>query len=273
MLKRFPRVSILALFCFFPAIPLFSAEASGVVESRGALSHPESKASLNEIDQLLQKGAFLEAKMHYQKLIGQNPSAEDLKSIRRALEDLNMKILFSPIITSDSFLYTVQPGDSLHKIAKKHTTTIELIKKSNHLSSDTIQSGMKLKISKAVYSITIDKSENKLILYSDKELLKTYRVATGREGHRTPIGSFTVVNKLTNPTWYKAGAVVPPGSPDNILGTRWLGFSLESYGIHGTTLPETIGTDASEGCVRMLNQDVEELYAVIPIDTTVTIVD
>ena len=132
---------------------------------------------------------------------------------------------------------------------------------------------MKLKISKAVYSVIIDKSENALKLFSDKELLKTYPVATGRVGHPTPIGSFTIVNKLVNPTWYKAGAVVAPDSPDNILGSRWLGFSLPGYGIHGTTLPETIGKAASEGCVRMYNKDVEELFSVVPLNITVTIVD
>ncbi|MBI4372995.1 MAG: L,D-transpeptidase family protein [Candidatus Omnitrophica bacterium] len=187
--------------------------------------------------------------------------------------ELNVNALFSPAVTPDSFLYTVEPGDSLYKIAKKYNTTIELIQKSNHLESDLIQSGMKLKISKAVYSITVDKSENQLSLYSDGERLKTYPVATGKPDHDTPTGSFTIVNKLTNPTWYKAGAVVSPDSPDNILGTRWLGFSLSGYGIHGTTLPETIGTAASEGCIRMFNQDVEELYAIVPLNTTVTVVE
>ena len=52
-----------------------------------------------------------------------------------------------------------------------------------------------------------------------------------------------------------------------------MGFSLASYGIHGTTLPETIGTNATEGCVRMYNQDVEELYVIVPAGVTVTIVD
>ncbi|MBI4395151.1 MAG: LysM peptidoglycan-binding domain-containing protein, partial [Candidatus Omnitrophica bacterium] len=69
--------------------------------------------------------------------------------------------------SKDSILYTVQPGDSLYKIAKKYKTTVELLQKSNHLEGDLIQSGMILKISTAVYSITIDKSENKLMLYSN----------------------------------------------------------------------------------------------------------
>ena len=79
--------------------------------------------------------------------------------------------------------------------------------------------------------------------------------------------------KIINPTWYKAGAVVPPGSSKNILGTRWLGLSLQGYGIHGTTDPDSIGKQATAGCVRMLNNDVEELYIIVPAGTEVTVVD
>ncbi len=238
-----------------------------------SLSQSELKTSLDEIDKLLKAGSLLEAKTRYQTLIQYDLPETDRKTLSQALEDLNIKILFSPIETPDSFFYTVQPGDALFKIAKKHNTTVELIKKSNRLERDIIRSGTKLKISKAVYSIVVDVSDNTLKLFSDKELLKTYLVATGRSGHPTPIGSFTIENKLENPTWYKAGAVVAPDSPANILGTRWLGFSLAGYGIHGTTLPETIGTAASEGCVRMYNKDVEELFAIVPTSTTVKIVD
>ena len=131
---------------------------------------------------------------------------------------------------------------------------------------------MKLKVSIAEYSIIVDKSEKVLRLYSNKEILKTYPVATGTQ-ERTPIGTFTIVNKLEDPVWYRAGAILPPDSPENILGTRWLGFSLKGYGIHGTTLPETIGTDATLGCIRMYNHDVEELYSIIPLNTPVTVVE
>ena len=173
---------------------------------------------------------------------------------------------------SDNTVYTVKAGDVLYKIAQKYHTTPELISRTNGLKDDLIRPGMKLKISKATYSILVDKSDNVLTLLADGEPFKTYRVATGKN-NSTPVGTFEIVNKLKNPTWYKTGAVLPPGSPDNILGSRWLGFSLKSYGIHGTTLPGTIGTQASEGCIRMLNSDVEELYDFVPPHTAVTVRD
>ena len=118
----------------------------------------------------------------------------------------------------------------------------------------------------------VDKSQNILVLKSDDEIIKTYRVSTGLN-NCTPVGNFKIISKLPNPVWFKAGAIVPPESPENVLGSRWLGFDLPGYGIHGTIQPETIGQQITQGCVRMLNQDVEELYSLVPMGTEVTIVD
>ena len=119
----------------------------------------------------------------------------------------------------------------------------------------------------------MDKSQNILTLKCNDEIIKTYNVATGTN-NSTPVGTFKIGNKLVNPVWYKEGAVVPAGSPENILGTRWLGFDdLPSYGIHGTTEPQSIGKQSTAGCVRMINAEVEELYSLLPIGTEVTVVD
>jgi lipoprotein-anchoring transpeptidase ErfK/SrfK len=87
------------------------------------------------------------------------------------------------------------------------------------------------------------------------------------------VGTFKITSKLANPVWFKAGVVVPPESPENVLGSRWLGFDNPGYGIHGTIEPQTIGQQITQGCVRMLNKDVEELYAIVPVGTEVEIVD
>lgn len=182
------------------------------------------------------------------------------------------KALFSKEITPDSVAYTVKSGDSLYVLARKNHTTVDLIKKINGLKSDSIYPGMKLKIHKGTFSIAIDKSKNTLILYSSGEAVKKYSVATGKK-NCTPVGEFKITDKLMNPTWFKTGAILPPGSPENALGTRWMGFDKAGYGIHGTIDPKSIGTQASEGCIRMLNADVEELYGVVPSGTKVVIKD
>jgi len=201
--------------------------------------------------------------------------AEDDQIMKEAEDkfyQINMKILFSPIPTEDSEKYIVEKGDTLTKIARRFGTTVELLMRSNELTNDLIRPGQVLKVSTAKYSVMVDKSQNLLMLRSDDKILKIYNVATGKNDS-TPLGDFRIVNKLVDPTWYSAGAIVGPGSPENILGSRWLGISSAGYGIHGTTDPEGIGKHITAGCVRMLNNDVEELYAVLPVGVEVTIVN
>ena len=147
-----------------------------------------------------------------------------------------------------------------------------MIKKSNNISDDKILPGRKIKIWIAPFSILIDKSQNILILKTDEDVFKTYAVSTG-SSNSTPVGNFKIIDKLENPTWFKTGAIVPAGSPENILGSRWLGLNIPGYGIHGTRDPESLGKQVTQGCVRMSNSDVEELFAIVPAGSEVSIID
>jgi lipoprotein-anchoring transpeptidase ErfK/SrfK len=129
-------------------------------------------------------------------------------------------------------------------------------------------------------TIIIRRDVNLLYLYEGLRLAKTYPVATAAAGYVTPPGSWTVVNKAENPTWYNPapdtwGAdlplVIPPG-PGNPLGTRALYLNAPGIRIHGTSDVNSIGTHASHGCIRMLMSDVEELYPMIPLGTPVYVV-
>ncbi len=171
-----------------------------------------------------------------------------------------------------SIQYTIQSGDSLSALAKKHGVTVGHIKKANSLSSDKLMVGKSLSIPQSKLSVLIDKSDNKLYLNEDGKLLKTYLVSTG-VNNSTPVGVFKATDKLENPTWYKTGAVIPAGSKENQLGTRWIGITAKGYGIHGTTEPEKLGQSVSAGCIRMKNEEVEDLYSLIPSGTEITIQD
>lgn len=218
------------------------------------------------------RGDLLEEKKAYQRILSTATGNKIITKAQDALSDVNMRIIFSSLETESTLVYEVAPKDSLQRIAKKFGTTVALIKKSNNLASDTIRPGQHLRIWKGKFSCIVDKSQNILILKSDDEVVKVYRVATGKN-NSTPVGTFTVTSRLENPVWYKQGAVVLSGSPDNILGSRWLGFSLAGYGIHGTTEPGSIGQQVTAGCVRMPNSDVEELFDILPLGTEVTIID
>lgn len=218
------------------------------------------------------KGSIQEAKGIYQELINEFPGSPEIANWQKKIEGMNIKLLFSPTLTANSILYEIKPGDTLVKISKEFKTTPELIQRSNYLATDKIFPGRKIKVWIAPFSILVDKSQNILILKTNEEIVKTYIVSTGIN-NSTPVGTFKIINKLINPTWFKSGAVIPASSPENVLGSRWLGFNLAEYGIHGTIDPETLGKQATQGCIRMSNSDVEELYTIVPIGTEVSIVD
>ena len=235
-------------------------------------SEVTDEAILNLAKIELKNGELLEAKNLVKMGITLYPAADSVAELQELLWDINIKILFSPIMTEESLTYIVKKGDTLYGIAKQFNTTVELIQESNGLEKPIIRPGKKLKIAGATFGIVVDKSKNTLTLKKGEEVIKVYKVSTGAN-NCTPVGNFKITNKLIDPVWYKAGAIVAAESPKNILGSRWMGLSPKGYGIHGTTEPESIGRQITQGCVRLLNKDVEELYSILPVGTEVTIVD
>lgn len=123
--------------------------------------------------------------------------------------------------------------------------------------------------------IAINIPSRTLTLFYGENAFKTYEVGIGRADNRTPTGSFRILYKEENPTWVKPvqpgeEEVVIESGPDNPLGYRWMEFD-GLYGIHGTNNPASVGEYVSNGCVRMYEPDVEELYARVPVGTPVEI--
>ncbi|NQT46723.1 MAG: L,D-transpeptidase family protein [Candidatus Omnitrophica bacterium] len=219
-----------------------------------------------------EEGKLIEAERAYKEIIQRHPDSPSIKEIETELGNLNIEMLFSQAPTDKGIVYVVEEGDTLGRIANKFGTTTQLIIRSNGLKSDMIRIGDHLKVVTAKFSVVVDKSQNILTLKANEDIIKTYPVSTGY-ANSTPTGTFTIINKLIDPTWYSANAIVPSGSPKNILGSRWMGISEPRYGIHGTTKPDSIGKQMTAGCVRMYNRDVEELYDILPTGTEVVIAD
>ncbi len=247
-----------------------SSKINPSVSSKVFLSEPAEL--LKNATTLEEHGDLIGAKQLYQRLLYDYPDAENVSELQDRIASLNIKMLFSPMPTDHSQLYEVKPGDSLIKIANQFNTTVELIKRANKLSGNLIKPGMKLKVQNRSFSIVVDKSQNTLTLVSDGEVIKVYPVSTGKN-NSTPVGTYRIINKLIDPPWYSAEGVIPPDSPNYVLGTRWLGIDIPGHGIHGTTDPGTIGYQNTKGCIRMRNSDVEELYAIVPRGTKVKIIN
>jgi L,D-transpeptidase ErfK/SrfK len=119
--------------------------------------------------------------------------------------------------------------------------------------------------------IIINLPSRTLTLYSGETMVKEYPIAIGKPSTPTPLGSFAIIQKEMNPVWIPPGkGYVVPSGPDNPLGYRWMGF-LPLYGVHGTNAPWAIGLAVSNGCVRMLEEDAEELYEVVRYGTPLRI--
>ncbi|HAW60675.1 MAG TPA: hypothetical protein DCW86_04320 [Actinobacteria bacterium] len=128
--------------------------------------------------------------------------------------------------------------------------------------------------------ILIDISHRRLYLFREGSLIKIYPIAVGQEfSFPTPRGSFKIVNKRKNPTWYNPRKpwsrdmplVIPPG-PGNPLGTRALDLDAPGIRIHGTYVSSSIGRAVSHGCIRMYLRDAEELFDRVSVGTPVDIV-
>lgn len=193
----------------------------------------------------------------------------DRKRVVERLRTLNDAIFYDPaILPKGAYWVRVLPGDSISAIASRAGSWTGIIKRLNGLRNDNIRTGDELKVAAVQARIIVDRDAMTLTLYVNGKFFKEYPVGIGR-ANLTPAGRFFVRDKTENPTWYPRGRPpVPFGHPENILGTRWLGFSgggrAGGLGIHGTTDPQTIGKKVSNGCIRMHNADVEELYDFVP---------
>jgi len=157
-------------------------------------------------------------------------------------------------------IYVINQGDTLASIATSFGISVEsLIKLNNQIDPFNLIIGtiICLPLTPTPYIIVVYTNNRKLNLYYLGQLQKSYRVAIGTPSTPTPKGEFYIFNKQVN-----------PGGP---FGSRWLGLSKPSYGIHGTNRPELIGLAVSNGCIRMHNVDVEEIFSKVSIYTPVII--
>jgi lipoprotein-anchoring transpeptidase ErfK/SrfK len=107
--------------------------------------------------------------------------------------------------------------------------------------------------------VVVSIPDRKLALIENDQLVSIYPIAVGAPVSPSPVGTFSIVNRVSNPTYYKTGKVVGPGRA-NPVGTRWIGLSAKGYGIHGTDAPTSIGFAKSHGCIRLRNRDIEQLF-------------
>ena len=209
---------------------------------------------------------------------------------------MNEELIFGPRILPDDPLvdtYRVQGGDSLDRIARNEGLAVDwrFLQRINGLANpNMIRRDQTLKIVRGPFHAVVYKDQYRMDVFagppddpSNWMFIRSFNVGLGSDDS-TPVGEFVVRSdsKLVNPTWTnpRTGEVYAADNPENPIGERWLGLqgvgqyaALAGYGIHGTIEPDSIGTQASMGCVRLKPADIEIVYEMLAEAVSVVVIE
>lgn len=214
------------------------------------------KIDLSETDALIASGDYVNAHRQLSEMYWNQPALQP--AIMKRLEQNAELIYFR---SQPHFLeaYVVQPGDLLQRIAPRYNVNWEYLAAVNNIDPKRIRPGQKLKVIKGPFSAFVDLSDFVLTIHCHGFYVKRFPIGIGKGG-ATPTGRFTVLDRVPDPQYTDPnGRVVAGDDPTNPLGEYWLDLG-DSYGIHGTIEPDSIGKAASRGCIRMHNSDVAQVY-------------
>lgn len=232
-------------------------------------------------------GKFLEARDAVNAaLVSGRLKGADADAARALLSEINQTVVFSSRkFPDDRFggTYQVASGDRLDRIGAKHALTAEMLMRLNGLSDPRrLRSGAYIKVLKGPYHAVVSKSAFRLDLYlgglpgsgADVAYITGFPVGLGKDDS-TPLGKWIVEpeRKVKNPVYYspRGEGVIEADDPANPLGEFWIGLAgtegdavgKESYGIHGTIEPDSIGKMESMGCIRLGNEDISLVFAAL----------
>lgn len=273
-----------------PPPPSPAVTRYGASDSDGRELVGENKGQYETGMQLLEGGDIAAGRALLSELLfreGALPRHE-AQAVRERLGFLSERIVFSSEnrsaekIAADPILalHKVQPGEYLSSVANTYRTPYQLIERINGIQANRLQAGQALQVLKGPVHARIDKSDYRmdLFVYDDAGLpiyLKSYTVGLG-EFDSTPIGMWRVKpgSKVGpangGPSWRnpRTGKVYDRNDPDIPIGEYWMALEgldentkgKAGYGIHATNDPESIGRQESMGCIRMRDQDVDEVF-------------
>ncbi len=238
----------------------------------------DAQAKLAEGDLIAARASFNSA------LLSNKLTAIEIDAVKKQMAQINQTLVFSPKqFPKDPLggVYTVKSGDRLAAIGNAHCVPFELLLSLNHMTdAKKLRYGQLLKVINGPFHAIVSKSKFTLDVYlgspggSDSTYITTFMVGLGTD-NSTPTGTWTIRNKVTHPAYFPPadhpGPTLLPDDPKNPLGPYWMGLEgtdgqavgQQSYGIHGTIDPTSIGKQSSMGCIRLKNEDVEVVYKLL----------
>jgi LysM repeat protein len=256
-----------------------------VARLASAIELPATSDLLAKSKSMVDRGDLLAArKMLNDALLTGTLSGSDTDAVKKQLSTINQTIIFSNRpFPSDPLggVYLVKAGDKLSSIGNAHGVPFEFLLMINNMANaKKLRYGQTLKVINGPFHVVVSKSRFTLDVYlgsaggPDSTYITTFPVGLGTD-NSTPTGSWVIKNKVTHPAYFPPdghpGGVLDPDDPKNPLGPCWMGLEgtngqavgAQSYGIHGTIDPASIGKQSSMGCIRLHNDDVEVVYKML----------
>jgi lipoprotein-anchoring transpeptidase ErfK/SrfK len=202
---------------------------------------------------------------------------EARKQVVATIASLNAMVMtYRAGVAGVTTTYEVKPGDSPVRIVSRQKlpygpNVLLFWSHGGNLDPSRLRAGEVLVLPTEALEARVDRARHLLGLYLGGVLVKEFQVGVGKASSPTPPGVYEVKDKYLNPDWHvppelaQPGQprVIPYGDPRNELGDAWIPISSTDhptgYGIHGTTRPDTVGTDCSNGCVRLRNAEAIEM--------------
>ncbi len=248
---------------------------------------PPAKSLKTEIDELIADGKWREARAKTAAAFSGSIGDAERTELAQVGIKINQELLQNRADEKDVELYEIQQGDTLEMIARKFKALNgvkgAIMYVNNYPENAILRAGRKVRLPKGTWSILVDKSMFRMWILYEGCPFKGYTITIGAPNKETPIAKFVMGGKNPNPAWWpppdvkiQGKAPVPYGDPQNPLGKWWISLEHDIHhgiGIHGTNDPGSIGSKASNGCVRMLNEEVVEVAALAFKGMVVTVVE
>lgn len=255
-------------------------ETKSLVKNRGTESvDSEKKKLLDKAKSQFESRDYSGARNTAGRLIAITSEKEQFWIDAAGIAGAASMMIFNGEGTSPEVLgYTAKRGDTLSRVAAQFGTTVEALVNLNRMSAaDTsLRVGQKISVYKGDWLIKLSPSGRRLYLYDGGKFFKMYPVSVADEFNSAP-GKYSVRTRIKCPVWKNGGRTYPPVSPENILGTRLLECAdpvkdgaARPFWIHGTNNPNGVGNRIKgPGFIGMKNEDINELFSIVPSKTQV----
>jgi hypothetical protein len=215
-------------------------------------------------------------------IVGERFPASLIENARAIQARANEKLVFSPdIVPGDTYSEAgkIENSNSLKIISRQHAVPWEALCRINRVSDKQMRIGRQLKAPVGPFHVMVSKSAYRLDLFlgglpgePGSMYVASLAVGLGKD-NSTPTGVWEVTNKVRNPPWNNPNSRehFEGYDPKNPLGGYWIalkgveGQAVDKggYGIHGTIDPDSIGKQASMGCVRLKVEDVQVVFDLV----------